>query len=189
MISPLSTANDGSTTFVRPLESKPPRLSKTHPCPLFLFLSPSNLLSNARTRPCSRSGKAPAPASPHLRISHGLPTQVPKIIGWPDTRYLCSPPTFRQPRHPPAICQGRSHPQNRSARPANATVGHLEVWLAGCWQRSVCSKCLPIGYSWPMRLATLFTRGRVGDGRAFPSYLWSAAENLGNRDDNSEQPR
>lgn len=154
VISPLFITNDGSTTFSQPLDSKPSQFSKTHSCPLFLLLSPSDLLlivspllNNARTRPCARSGETPLEASPHLRISTGVPIQVPKVIGQSDTRYVYSSFSFCQPGHPPTICQSRSHPQNRSARSANPAVGHLEVWMAGRWQRCVCPKRLHTSYS------------------------------------------
>jgi len=112
---------------LRPLDGKQSQLSKTHPCPLLLSLSPSDLflvdsplLNHARTSPFSRSGKAPAPPSP-------------------DTRCIRTPPPLRQPGRRPTVRQGRSYPQNRSARSANPAVGHLEVWLAGCRERYVLS--------------------------------------------------
>lgn len=141
MISPLSTAN-----AVRPL-SFDHRIANHHN-----FLKHTHVLSFSYSRhiipprsfplsnhapasPFSRSGATPIATSPHLWIFHRLHIEVPKALSRSDTRGIRSPATFRQPWRPATIRKGRSYSQNRSPRSPDPTVGHLEVWVACCWER------------------------------------------------------
>ena len=146
VISPLSPANRPiKATFNHFLSTPanhlnsvkhPHALSFSHSHPL--IASPLFPLSNnACTSPSTRSGKTPITAPPHLWFFSSLSNTFPEAIARSDTRCIRSPSPFRQSRNPPAIGKNRPYPQNWSTGATGPPLGHLEVWMAGRWERCV----------------------------------------------------